>query len=223
MNKSDLVFTFDADTALMDDFVIEKMVVYFKNKKMAMVVGNKQPVKGKNLVEKLINTWFYLWYEVRKEIDGGDNVYNISSCAVALRKSFAKEIEYPHGLLFTGGFLYKSFLEKGLNFKFAKDACILFRSPNNLHDYLLQLSRVDQLDVYDVPSEKSSYKIRKAVRSMKLKVVMKMLITNPIYVPLAILFHILTIYWPFNVEANNDQDGLWETVVSSKKAISFAK
>lgn len=223
INTSDLVFAFDADMVLMDDWVIEKMVAYFKDKKVAMVIGNKQPVEAQNLVEKLINTWFYLWYEVRKEIDEGHNVYNISTSALALSKSFAKEIEYPSGILFIGGFLYKSLVKKGLKFKFAQDARILFRPPGNLRDYLLQLRRVDKLDVYGVPSEKLMYKIKKALKSMKLKVLLKMLITNPIYTPMAILFHVLAIYWPFNVETKHNQDGLWETVVSSKQAIRFGK
>lgn len=223
MNRSDLVFTFDADTVLADFMVIEKMVSYFKNKKIAIVFGNKQPVDAQNLVEKLINTWLNLTYEFRKEIDGGDNVYNISGCALALRKSFSKQIVYPQGTIFIGGLLHKYLIKNRLKFKFAPDARILFRSPNNLYDYLLQIKRVDDLDVYSDPYDNSINKIKKALVSMKLKKMLKMLMTNPIYIPLAIMFHIFTIFWPITIETHKKQNGFWETVVSSKKAINFVK
>ncbi|MDP2647691.1 MAG: glycosyltransferase family 2 protein, partial [Candidatus Yanofskybacteria bacterium] len=142
MNKSDLVFNIDGDVILSGDQVLEKLVAAFEEKDVVLVSGNNQPAKALTLVERIDNAGYRMWYEIRKDYLDGHNIWNIQGMTVGLRDSFAKSFQYPEEFYVSdGGFVFITAKEQKKQFRFIKDAVIIFRLVSNLRDFFLQASR----------------------------------------------------------------------------------
>jgi len=220
MNKSDFVFSFDGDVILKGDRVIERMVRAFETENVVLVSGNNQPVKAETLTERIYNTGFKMWYEIRKDYQEGNNVRNIHGCAVALRGSFAKTLKYPSTIIYGDqGFVFMAAKVLKKDFRFAKNAVVLFRSINNLEDFFLQASRNLNLSnnvakyfgvwVYE------EYRIPK---KFKLKGIVKMLFSDPIFTALSLVLRLSLSVFPKKQPRPKDGGG-YESVQSTKRVI----
>lgn len=216
LNKSEILILFDGDLILDSSYVIERIIKEFSNVGVSLVGANKRPLRARTFAEKLINYFYELFYEMRKDIDHGDNIYNFSSCAYAITNSFAKKISYPKNIYPITKFTYFAALKKNLKFKFVEDACVYFRSPNNLKDYALQIHRFS-----NVKNINESY-YGKWVREIygisvkrKIYVTIKMIIMNPIMIPMAIVLRLIIIF----IGNNRKSERIWELAQSSKELI----
>lgn len=217
LNKSDLLFLFDADLMLGHNQALENMVYEFSDPQVAIVGANKFPFKAKGFVEKIINHWYYLWYEIRKDLDGGDNIYNFSSAAFALRKTFAKKLYYPKEIYPITKFTYFAAIKNNFKVKFAKDAYVWFRSPASIHDYLLQIKRFRHVEQVNAQYYGNwTYEFLKIPFFKKIKTILKMMLANPCYSLLAIIFRMSLAFFP---KKSTVRDGIWQIAKSSKKLI----
>lgn len=220
LNNSDLLLYFDADILLANRFVIEKLIQKFRDPKVALIASHKLPVKGKNFFETLLNTWYMLFWEIRKDFSCGNNVYNFNTAAFAIRKSLAKKIISPVGNFSLNKFLYFEVIKRELKFHFEKNAYVLFRSPDNFSDYQMQISRFSNINqkiagyfgdwVYEKLEIPVSFKIRGLIKALT---------ANPILTPLAIGIHLLAKTLPKQKDLSINQ-GLWIGSQSSKRAIT---
>lgn len=222
LNKSKFVFSFDGDVVLKEDRVIERMVRAFETENVVLVSGNNQPVKAETLTERIYNAGFKMWYEIRKDYQEGNNVRNIHGCAVALRGVFAKKFQYPPNLSSgDGGFVYMAAKAQRKNFRFVKNAVILFRSVNNLQDFLLQASR--NLYAGTVVGEHFGdgfYKEYAVPHEYKLKGIAKSLSSDPIFTTLALILSLFLRIFPKR-RFIPSKGANWETSVSTKRAIDI--
>ncbi len=220
MNKSNVFLSCDGDVVLENPLVLNKMLEKFDNDQIVVVGGRNKPIESDTLVGNLINTWWRLWYEVRKDFKDGNNIYNIRGSFLALRKTFLNSIKFPEFFISDAQFIYFTALAKGSKFRYASDASVLIRNPNNINDYFLQKRRAkpgrqvlkeifgnEILKEYNIP------------KRYKLKAIIKMLIKEPIYTPLAGLFHIWFKVFPYKVKVVN-QKGIWKVVESTKDGIN---
>lgn len=219
LNRSEIIILFDADILLSNNQVIENLIREFNDPQVTIVGSNKLPIKARGITEKLINHWYNLWYEIRKDLNHGDNIYNFSSCAFAIRGSFAKKIHYPKDIYPITKFTYFSAIEAGLKVKFAKEALVLFRSPGSIHDYILQTKRFRKIQ-----EKNASYygnwihNVCKIPLRKKIFVVIKMIFISPIATLFAILFRLAVEL--FSLLRPINPDGvIWPEVKSTKKLL----
>ncbi len=221
MNKSDLVFNIDGDVILSGDEVLAKLVAAFKEKDVVLVSGNNQPVKALTLMERIDNAGYRMWYEIRKDYQEGHNIWNIQGMAVGLRGSFAKSFQYPEEYYVSdGGFVFITAKEQKKQFRFIKDAVIIFRSVNNLQDFFLQASRSlyqkEQIaDRYGDWVYKEFYIPRK----YKLQGILKSLLSDPIFTSGALALSVILRIFPFSERSWCENGGSFKTSTSTKKVI----
>jgi len=222
MNESNIVFSFDGDVVLKGNRVIERMVEAFEAENVVLVSGNNQPVRAETLIEKIYNSGFKMWYEIRKDYRGGDSVRNLHGCAVALRSSFAKSFNYPLTLLSgDGGYVFMVARIQKKGFRFVKEAVVLFRSVSNLQDFFLQATRnLDNNNNVAKYFGKRAYKEFSISRKYKLKGIIKMLFIDPIFTTLAIILSFsLRVFPKKHLRPKNDAK--WDMVKSTKRAINI--
>jgi len=222
INKSDLVFSVDADVVLRGENVIKKMVSAFSKEDVVLVSGNNQPLKAGTLFERFYNTGFEMWYQIRKDCNNGNHIGNIHAMIVGLRDSFAKSFKYPEETYISdGGFAFISAKLKKKEFRFVEDSIVIFRSVDNLQDYFLQATR-------NLNAKKSIadhfgdwvYKEYYIPRKKKVKGILKALISNPLYTTGALLL-MLTLRFNNQKRFWLEGCGKWKISKSTKRAISI--
>lgn len=146
-NKSDIIIVLDADILIEDSNIFNKLVTKFSTtEKVGIVSSNNQPMQAKSLVGKIVCSCEKLWYEIRKDANNGDNIYNNSGCAVALSRGLAKEIHLPKLSVSDQHIIYTSAKKLGYKFIFVKDAIVYYSAQNTIHDWLTYLARTDVTD-----------------------------------------------------------------------------
>lgn len=141
MNRSDLVFVFDADVLPANDSVIEQMARQFFNSRVGLAGANSRPLKVQTLFGKLLNSWSHIWYLARVGYREGNNIHNSRGCSLALSDKMAKQVIFPSGITSDSQYLYLFSKSKEFQFKFVKSAIVYYRKPDNLTDYLIQIQR----------------------------------------------------------------------------------
>lgn len=218
--NTDIIFVFDGDVVLKGSQVLNNAIKYIKEDKVVIVGCNKIAVHSGNFIGDVINTLDQIWYESRVDIDKGINIYNFSSCAFAVRTSFVKELLPRVGLISETEYLYFNLKKKNLKARFAKEASILFRNPDNIHDYLMQRKRFDGSKIsgknYGNWTEAAFFVSNKN----KMRGILKVFINKPFLVVAAVVFRFAVNFIPFHDDPLV-KNGMWQTVQSSKKAINI--
>jgi len=219
MNNCDILFTFDADVVLKDDSVIKKIVKIFQNdKSVSLVVAHQIPVLPNNFFGKVVYAANRIWEETRIPVNKGDHIHNLQGSATALNKTLTEKIRYPSGLTSDQGYLYMEAKQYGI-FKYAHNAAILYRPPDNYYDFRLLASRsiyqdrktmVDHfgpevLHEFHIPFE------------YKLNAISKMIAQSPVYGILSILLNIFVRI--FHRKDSAVTSKTWEMAQSARKAI----
>ncbi len=214
--KDDVFVTFDADTRLGNNHVLEDLMKEFEDLSVALVGGNDTPDHPKTLVAKVGNVWVASWYEMRHNLNGGDNVHNHKGCVSASRTSFVKSLNIPENLHSDDDFLYFSCKLAGHKFKFAESAIVYYKIPTTFHEYMTQTTRFLSLKnriadhfgdwVY------GEYLVPK---SAKLRGIVFTFIRHPILLSLAIALQIFQ-RLAKKYYAENYQGVSWKVIGSSK-------
>ncbi len=200
---------------------LENLTKQFRDTKVVVVSGNKKPIEGRNLIEKLINTCFEYFYHVRKELKSGNNVYNLASCYTGILGSFAKDFSYPKRLLSHSEFLYFLVLSKKLRFVFAKKAIVYYRSPTTLSEYYSQLKRCPNDENYYSKIFERRTNHYKIPWRLKIKAVLYMLIKKPLLMPTAFFFQQLVLVGSRNIQS--EKKAFWDIAVSTKQPIELSE
>jgi len=214
-NASDIIVTLDADIILAAADTIGELIKKISDE-YVVAGANFQPFKGKTIFEKFINAGDALWYEIRKNIRGGDSVYNSAGCAVALEKYFAKSIFYPKDTISDQVYLYLSVKSKGENFFFSEKAVVLYRNPSSLRDFLSMNSRSQfgrqVAGKYFGDLSSNEYRLNNV---NKKGILLKMFTTKPFYTFLGAISLFALKFIPV-AEKKIYKDGLWDTLKSTK-------
>lgn len=217
LNSSDILVTLDADITLDSSDALNELIMPLGDATVGIVGGNPQPVKGGRFTERVINTWYKLWYETRKRINNGDAIHNTHGAATALRGTLAKTITFPTNTIATAQYLYFATHKARLSFYFAEDAIVRFYSPTSLQDYFSLIGR------YGHEKQKLTktfgidiYKAYYVPFSMKLKAFLKIAIQDPLYLPFVVMLYVACKLRRGSTDSIIG-DGLWEQVASTKR------
>lgn len=217
INQSDILVIFDADILITDTYLIEKMVKGFNSEKVAIVSSNNQPVRPNTFWGKLWYAGENVWYETRKDVNMGDNLYNNSGCAVALEKKFAKLMNLPKQTIADQQFVYLNAMKMDRTFVFKKDAIVYYLPPSTLHDIKIQYARsIGEEDFLKKYFEKKYMLYTHIPDSFKLKGIFKSLKSDPIYTILS-LFLLKLIALMHISQDPLSKKGLWKRTNSTKK------
>ncbi len=221
MTETDYLVCFDADVALVDPKVIEKLIQPLEDQKSVGLVGaNLQPAKAENLFEHAMNTMFEIWYKVRLQHQSGNNIFSHLGAAFAIRSELAHAIHFPSFIVANQHFLYISVLRKGWRFAFAREARVLFRSPSCFADYHVQATRPftekEQIFAYFGNGVKSLFAIP---MSYKTKAILLTFLQSPLLTSLGLtLFAWIRVYTHLTIAKK--QTVLWDTPFSTKRAVA---
>ncbi len=141
MNTSDIFVQLDADIVLADRYVLIKILRPFADETVTVVSGNNQPSHAVTYIQKLMNTWYVIWYHMRRDINGGDYIQNLHSCAMAVRRDFLPFIRLPYDFTSDGQYMYCLLKKLNRKFVFADNAIVRFKLPATLHDCVLLVNR----------------------------------------------------------------------------------
>jgi cellulose synthase/poly-beta-1,6-N-acetylglucosamine synthase-like glycosyltransferase len=137
----DIFITFDADTLLDNDSVVNEIAKHFDDLKVVLVGGNDTPNKPRNLIEKIGAVWVLSWYKMRYRLNNGDTVHNHKGCVSAGRVSFLKKLKIPKEVFANDDYLYFSCKKLEYKFKFAEKAVVYYRIPSTFNEYMTQTTR----------------------------------------------------------------------------------
>lgn len=216
-NQSDVLVIFDGDVTLGGLSVIEEIVKEFSDPEVGLVGGNDMPTAPENLFEKIVITGIKLWYETRKNINGGTTVYNHHGCVSASSRQFCQQVKIPNNIIAADTYLYFQALKLGFKFRHAKRAIVYYRAPNNLKDYFSQTIRF-----FKTKSKISEHfgswiqPHRKIDKRFKIRATLKIFLQEPVnlilYLCLRLATKLIQFYWP-----ENYNEGLWQPVLSTKR------
>lgn len=220
-NKSDIVMTFDGDILIGSKNAIDIVVDKFHDPKVGLVSFNDMPVKAQTWTQKITNAHYMIWYEIRKDFNKGDTIYNVHGNAQAIRADLAKKVEYPRNITADQDFLYITTLMHRKNFVHAKKALVYFRTASSLSEHLFQSTRFlhekDGIKEYFGNWTQYVYYI-----PMKNKVigVLRKIAQDPFFATAALLVTMWLTLLSEPVDMLNKK-GMWNQIESTKQAITL--
>lgn len=222
--KSEIVVSFDADVVLANDQVLEELIKPFNRNNVVFVQGNSRSSSGVNLTERLINHWENIWYRIVLDLDNGVNIYHAFSCCYAVRTNFANTVIFPKGIISEARIFYFSAKKKKRKIIFAEKALVLYRSPDNIKDYLLRIRRSNnQKKLFASFFGDWIFKEYKEIPfNVKFRFVLNSLISDPILTIMSFIFKIIINILPTPNETYTSNN-YWTVVKSSKKPIILSK
>ena len=140
MVKGEILIMFDGDIGCANKNVITTLLKPFENKKVALVGGNSQPYRPKTFVEKAVYSTFTVFYESRKKLKKGHNVFGATGSILAARTAFVKPIIIPK-VVSEDAYLYLYCISKKYLFRYVDEAVIYYKLPSNFKDYFKQVLR----------------------------------------------------------------------------------
>lgn len=219
MNESDILVTFDGDIGLSNNTVLENMVKVFDDENISLVAAYDQPTKPTNIQQRIINAWYEVWGNIRVHYKNGKNIYNLHGNATAIRKSLAKEIHYPVGITADQDFLYLSAVQRHTQFAYARNAIILFHTPEFFNDFFSQTTRflTEKKILYDIFGSwiSTEYYVPKL---FQIQEILNTFISEPIFTALAFIMYFFLV---ISLHENDplQKKGMWQQVKSTKKLI----
>lgn len=138
--EGDVLVMFDADVKLAGGNVVSNLIKSFEDKKVMLIGGNSTPYPPKTFFERAIYSTFSVFYNSRKKMKYGNNIFGCTGSILAIRKSLAKKIKLPK-VINEDAYIYLYCIREGLKFKYEESAKVYYKLPDNLGDYLRQLFR----------------------------------------------------------------------------------
>ncbi|MCH7641129.1 glycosyltransferase family 2 protein, partial [Patescibacteria group bacterium] len=220
LNKSDILFSMDADIVLGHSQVMERMVAKLtKNRNLVLVVAHHIPIKPKSFVGRVIYASYQLWDEIRLSLDNPDHIRNSWGAAIAVKRSFSENINFLKNLTGDQEFMYIKSKEFG-DFAYLLDAPVYYRPAGTVKE-MFSMSRTRSVSKdQDILVEAFGERINELYNIpawIKIKAIVKRLVKSPVLTPLALSINIIWRLIPSSDEVS--EIGLWEIAESTKKAI----
>jgi len=222
-NESDILITLDADVQLKDSRTLAKMIKKFTHEDVVLVSANDRPFAAHSFTQKIVNTWYNMWHYVTNDFKKGNNVYNVHGDASALRKEFAKRIMYPKNITADQDYLYFSAISQNKRYVFAKDAVVLFHTPDTITEFSFQTSRFLHEKAAILPQFRELMEREYHLPFLfKLKKVLLYVAENPIYFFLALSVYAYIVFFYKKRDPLNNR-GMWQQIISTKRSFTTEK
>lgn len=220
INKSEIFVTFDGDTVLATRQTLDELVKPFENPEIGLVGGNDTPCTPRTFVEKIAAAKINFWYQVRKDVNGGDSVHNHHGPISAIRREPSLNAHYPENESANDNSLYFLVKQQGYKMAFAKKAVAYFKTVDNLNDFLVQFARFgSHKKIIKKGFGDWTVAYYKVPLKNKISGLMESLFKDPIFTVLAVLSH-FTVNIIEERYRKYQSNGLWK-IADSSKDISF--
>lgn len=215
--KGEVIVMFDADIKIKSKNTITYLVSAFKKDRNVMLVGgNTIPFPPGNFFQKGVYSTFKVFYKSRTQIRNGDNLFACTGACIAIRKKFAREINFPE-IKNQDTFLFFSCRVKKYGFKFVPKAIVYYKLPNTLSDYLAQIFRSNPEAVKIKLTKYFGDLVAKEYEREKLfylKTISEVFIRDPL--PVLYIIFINLFCRPFFRFISKSDKGTWNAVQSTK-------
>lgn len=229
LNNSDYILTVDADLAFAKSDDFEEMIKVIKADKKLNFVGPRHiPVKPKSLMGMFAYYSYLSFEEAFLKIKNGNCFYSVMGCYL-LKKDFSKAINYPKFAQADQVILYAMATRKSKynklgrknGFKLVKNAHVFFRTVTTFYDWRVLGTRSVISDKANTVSYfgKSILKEYYMPRRLYIMALIKWFFKNPFYLSGSVLMNIFIRKFP--LKKKMPKNGIWETTMSSKEAISI--
>lgn len=139
--KGDILVLLNADVLPNNEFFLARIIAPFSiNKKIGIVSGRGIPLSAETFFEKMINFSTAMKEEMVEKINGGNNVYFCHGHSRAFSRAFADRFSWADAVS-EDAYSYFMCKKLGFSFHYAKDAEIVYRSPQNFNDHMKQSTR----------------------------------------------------------------------------------
>ncbi len=218
-NTSDFIVTLDADLVLAGSDTIQLLLAHFADPQIELVGAHFSPVEQSSWMGKFSNVSLSCFLDAAYSWNNGNNFYSMMGGAQAFRKSFARTLRYPKGLVSDQSFTYAAAMHHNPHaFVLAHDARVWCRTVATFHDWRLLGTRSigrNKADAAQYFGEESLADTHMP-KSILFQAILHWLHTDPISTIGAIIMNIFIRVFPLNLPI---EDGAWESTVSSKHAI----
>jgi len=139
--KGDLFVMLDADITILDSHFLTKLLKpLIQDDKAMMVGGFAQPKAPATFLQRAVYSTYEVFYEMKRQIRGGHNMFGMSGRCLAFKSEFSKQIHIP-SVICEDDYLYFLCLYKGYKFLHTEQAVVYHKLPKTLKDYLKQSFR----------------------------------------------------------------------------------
>ncbi len=145
--ETDFLVQSDADVVFANPNVVGNIIQpLIKDKNVGMCGGNPIPIKPVTFVEKAVNSSVSAYLNLRKKVNGGDNIFSADGRLLAFKKDVVKKIKVPVDMIANDEYAYFCCLSLGFKYKFVPSAKVYFRSPQTLKDQIRQNVRFESAE-----------------------------------------------------------------------------
>ncbi len=146
MVSGEILIMFDGDITFANNDVINNLLKPFEDERVMLVGGNSRPFSPKTFVEKAVYSTFTVFYESRKRMKKGHNIFGATGSILATRKTLITDITIPK-VVSEDAYLYLYCVTKKHLFKYVDEAIIYYKLPSNFKDYVKQVLRSSPVSV----------------------------------------------------------------------------
>lgn len=219
-HKSDYLLTMDADLVFERTDEIEKMVRIMEGNSHIDLVGPRHiPIWQDSPWGRFSYVSYRSFEDAFLRWKNGNNYYAVMS-ANLIRGTFSKTFTFPEGTISDQCYLYaKATRGNPYGFRLVKDARVFFRPVNTFMDWRLLGVRSVAGDKNDLAKHFGNDILKEIAIPKRLAYAaqIKWLMKNPWYMLGSILMNIYIRKFPY--KKMKLTRGIWETTMSSKKAI----
>ncbi|HCE86518.1 MAG TPA: hypothetical protein DEP08_01840 [Candidatus Jacksonbacteria bacterium] len=137
----DILVILNADVLPGNEYYIQKMVApFYLSKNLGIVSSRIVPMPAGTFFESVINYSVQMKEDMAKKINSGDNIYLCHGRGRAFSNEFTKQFKWGSAVS-EDAYSYLMCKKLGFGFAYARDAEILYRSPQNFKDHMRQSIR----------------------------------------------------------------------------------
>ncbi len=143
--KGDVFVLLNDDIKITDNNFIDNLILPMKkNKEVGLVGGTPTPLPPRTFVEKATVSAWSVYDISRYKFRNGENKYTCDGKVMALSRSFIKKIDTnlpseAYGCVDV--YIYFSAISNGFDYKYARNAIVYFRAPENIRDFISLTAR----------------------------------------------------------------------------------
>ncbi|OGG12589.1 hypothetical protein A3D77_04600 [Candidatus Gottesmanbacteria bacterium RIFCSPHIGHO2_02_FULL_39_11] len=122
-----------------DEFIINIIKLFLKDKEIGLVSSNIIPFKGKTFTERSVVSGYNAFKRTALELENGNNYLTSDGKSLTLSRKLIQKIILNIDQKTMGNvdlFLYLECIRVGMKFRLAKNSTIYFKCPSNAKDFV---------------------------------------------------------------------------------------
>lgn len=214
-NTSDYVLLCDADIVFKTDLELDYLFKPFKEEKVQLVGARYEALPQKNFWGRCSVVSFSSFFDAATEWNNGANFFTMVGAVQLMRRSFAKQLQFPRGIVSDQSYVYMFSQSLGSGtYALAQKSTVLLHTVSSFSDWRLLASRSINKNKDDAQQFFPELTINMRMpRVLYVQQLLRWLINDPVAVVGSCIMNIYIRVFPLQVAMSN---GVWETTQSSR-------